>query len=57
MVGEVLDYFNQVGIPVMQWPSKGPDLNPIEHVFTSKKRIKINYLHINAVITAWKQIP
>lgn len=32
---KVLDYLNQMGIPIMQWPPKIPDLNPIEHGITS----------------------
>jgi transposase len=32
------DLLNEVGIPVLAWPSKSPDLNPIENIWTLLKQ-------------------
>lgn len=62
---EVLDYLNNVGLPVIEWPPRSPDMNPIEHLWDKlKRRVRA---HIpapanlreleNAVLTEWENIP
>lgn len=61
----VRDYLEEVGIPVMQWPARSPDLNPIEHLWDElKRRVRerdpapatLQDLQ-NAAIEEWRSIP
>lgn len=61
----VRDYLDQVGITVMQWPARSPDLNPIEHLWNKLKRkvrsrdpapATLEQLR-DAVIEEWEAIP
>lgn len=61
----VRDYFQEVGIPIMRWPARSPDLNPIEHLWDQLKRqvrsrnpapTTLQELE-EAVIEEWARIP
>lgn len=63
--GIVHGYLQEVGIPVMQWPARSPDLNPIEHLWDQLKRkvrsrdpapTTLQELQ-DAVIEEWDSIP
>lgn len=64
VAAEVLNYLNQVGISVMQWPPKCPDLNSIEKVWERLKKYVKRQIPAsrnprkleNAIIIAWVQI-
>ncbi|CAK1587683.1 unnamed protein product [Parnassius mnemosyne] len=61
----VRDYLQEVDIPVMHWPARSPDLNPIEHLWDDlKRRVRardsapttLQELQ-DAVLEGWEQIP
>lgn len=61
----VRQYLQEVGIPVMEWPARSPDLNPIEHMWDELKRrvrsrnvapVNIQELQ-NAIKEEWDAIP
>ena len=43
-------YLQDVGIQVLRWPFKSPDLNPIEHVWDLGRRIRHNYSELHIVV-------
>ncbi|CAK1593484.1 unnamed protein product [Parnassius mnemosyne] len=60
----VRDYLQEVDIPVMHWPVRSPDLNPIEHLWDDlKRRVRaldpapttLQELQV-AVLEEWEQI-
>lgn len=61
----VTDYLNEVGIQVLPWPARSPDLNPIEHVWDNlKRRVRVRVPAPTtlgelktAVIEEWHNIP
>ena len=59
----VTDYFQEAGVRTLPWPSKSPDLNPIEHVwdFLGRKvvaRVPQNLRQLrNFLLEEWNQIP
>ena len=38
----VMEWLNQAGMKVLEWPSRSPDLNPIENMWTMlKKQVRV----------------
>lgn len=61
----VRQYLEEVNVPVMEWPARSPDLNPIEHLWDELKR-RIRGRNIaptnlqelqNALKEEWEAIP
>lgn len=58
-------YLNDVDVQVLDWPSRSPDLNPIEHMWdTLGRRVRQNYGEFQtldalaqALTNEWQQIP
>lgn len=58
-------YLNDVGVQVLDWPSRSPDLNPIEHIWDILgRRVRQNYGEFQtlealaqALTNEWQQIP
>lgn len=59
----VKKWFADNGVPVMNWPSQSPDLNPIEHLWGEIKRrirnkvIKNRQDLKNEIFRVWEEIP
>lgn len=58
-------YLNDVGIQLLNWPPRSPDLNPIEHMWDKLgRRLRQNYGEFETVVALeqallneWEQIP
>lgn len=59
----VTNYFEEVGVHLLPWPSKSPDLNPIEHVwdFLGREvaaRFPMNLMQLrNFLVEEWNRFP
>ena len=59
------DHLTNLGIPVLPWPAKSPDLNPIEHLWDELERRIRNrprqptslQMLRNALLDEWRTIP
>lgn len=59
------DFLNANGVNVMPWPSRSPDINPIEHLWDELGRRVRNQAHQpqtiqdmeRALVEAWRRIP
>lgn len=61
----VQEYLNHVGVTVLEWPARSPDMNPIEHVWDLLKRSvksrmpppnNLGELR-NAILEEWQRLP
>lgn len=63
--GIVREYLNDIGITVMRWPARSPDMNPIEHLWDElKRRVRAHHPAPqttqelkNVILEEWEDIP
>lgn len=61
----VMQYLEEVAVPVMEWPARSPDLNPIEHLWDElKRRVRARETAPSslqelqqAIVEEWEAIP
>jgi hypothetical protein len=60
VVGVCQQFLQEEGIDAMDWPTRSPDLNPIEHIWDIMSRA-IHQRHVapqtEALVQVWEEIP
>ena len=65
MAGVCQQFLQEEGIDAMDWPTRSPDLNPIEHIWDLMSR-SIHQRHVapqtvqglaDALVQVWEKIP